>query len=396
MTATATEDLLTRALTVSRGVVAASAEEVDAESRFPGESLRALHEAGLMAIFLPAGMGGHDASVVTYAKLAALLAEECASTGMVWAMHGQQLVSLLDHGATSHAEQLERAGAEGFLIGSVTTDAEGGADLLTTGPALVPEGGRLRVRRDAPVVTGGSCAGMYLVTMRADADSPPTRTRLVCVTHDDGVVEECGDWDALGMRGTRSRPMRFDVVVDPERVLGVPFAQIARSTMIPVGHVGWASCWLGVARGAAARTREALRASGGPRSDVLFGRLAEVRLSLDLLESFVLRVAEAVDRARDMRRAGLVPDPLDPVMVNNLKLAGARLAFAAVDDLVELMGMRDGYLRGRATGLERAFRDLRSASLMFHDDRLLQANGRLVLMGGRGLAELSDAAEPPR
>ena len=387
-------ELMRRARVLSSGALAANAARIDTDAEFPSENIRALHDAGLMAVFLSPDFGGHEASVRTYCEIAAILAEGCASTGMIWAMHGQQLISLLDHAQQSHRDQLALVGKRGCVIGSVTTDAVGGADLTSTGPALVTEGERLRLQRDAPVVTAGSCAGMYLVTMRADPDSPPNRTRLVCVMPDDGVVEECGTWDALGMRGTRSRAMRFDVLVHPRAVLAAPFAEVARWTMIPVGHVGWASCWLGVARAATAQIRDAIRARelgrGSTSSDLLFARLADIQLSLDLLESIVLRVAMEIDRVRGDRRAGSIAEPLNPVIVNNVKLAGSRLAFGVVDQLIDIAGMRDGYRRDGRFGLERAFRDLRSASLMFHDDRLLQANGRLVLASGSGLAGLAD------
>ncbi|MFD0635647.1 acyl-CoA dehydrogenase family protein [Catenulispora yoronensis] len=242
------------------------------------------------------------------------------------------------------------------------------------------------------MVTAGGNAGFYLVSMRTGPDAPLNSTCLVCVDRTEGVIEERGTWDTLGMRGTHSVPMALDVLVDPSRVLATPFSDIAKLTLVPAGHVGWASCWLGVARGAAARLRTALRkrelGRSAPRSDVLYAKLAEIRLHLDLLESLIFRVATEADELRAARRAGGPADFVDPVLVNNLKLAGSRLAFSAVDQMVDVAGMRDGYQRSSGLGLERAFRDLRSAALMFHNDRLLQANGLLVLAGSRALIGL--------
>lgn len=376
-------ELVRRAKEVAASQLAARAAEVDS-GEFPAQNLKALHEAGLMGVFLPARFGGPDATVRGYAEIAAVLGEECASTAMIWAMHGQQVAALVDHAIDSHAAWLELVAGQGCLIGSVTTDREGGADLMTTGAALVPEGGKLRLRREAPVVTGGCHASFYLVTMRASPDSGPTQTRLVCVSKDDvGEITETGTWDALGMRGTHSVPMRFDVLIDGSRVLAANFADVARQTMIPVGHVGWAASWLGVARGAFNRVCAAIRAGqvarGSPRSDLVFAKLAGARLSLDLLESIIMRAADETDRFRGGRRRGEDCAPVDPILINNVKLAGAQLAFDAVDQLIDLAGMAEGYRRGRRLALERAFRDLRSAALMFHDDRLRMANGRLVL-----------------
>ena len=55
------------------------------------------------------------------------------------------------------------------------------------------------------------------------------------------------------------------------------------------------------------------------------------------------------------------------------------MAFDVIDGLMELRGF-PGYTRADKGGLERVFRDLRSAALMFSNDRLLQANGRLMLV----------------
>jgi acyl-CoA dehydrogenase len=394
---TGSAPLVELAASIAVDVLAPRARAVDRAGAYPAHNLRALHDAGLMAVFLPRELGGHSVTVQTYGAIAAALAEECASTAMVWAMHGQQVITLLEHGGATHRQWLERAGRQGFTIGSVTTDTRGGADLFATGDALVPEGDRLRVTRTAPVVTGGASSGCYLVSMRAHPDAALSDSRLVLVDPADGLIEEKGSWDALGMRGTHSVPMRIDAVIDHDRVLSAAFSRIAAETLVPVGHVGWASVWLGAMRGAAERVRAAIRArrlkAGGATSDLLLSRLAEVRLSIDLLTAMIRSVAQDADEALARRRAGVPAEPLDPVRVNSLKLAGSRLALKTANLLVEIGGMRDGYLCTSDLALERTLRDVRSASLMFHNDRLLQANGRLVLIGSAGLVGLSDTAQ---
>jgi acyl-CoA dehydrogenase len=51
-----------------------------------------------------------------------------------------------------------------------------------------------------------------------------------------------------------------------------------------------------------------------------------------------------------------------------------------VDGLLEVAGLFTGYKRDSAIPLERIFRDLRSASLNFANDRLLTMNGALTLL----------------
>jgi acyl-CoA dehydrogenase len=46
--------------------------------------------------------------------------------------------------------------------------------------------------------------------------------------------------------------------------------------------------------------------------------------------------------------------------------------------------LAQGYMKNTALDLERVFRDLRSATLMYHNDRLLGANGKLILVENSG------------
>src|SRR5439155_7077573 len=112
-------------------------------------------------------------------------------------------------------------------------------------------------------------------------------------------------------------------------------------------------------------------------------RLADIRLRLDLVESMMLRVAGDLD---ELRSTGAPlerhEDPAHNVLVNDLKIAASRLSFSVVDDLMGLAGVARGYLRSDPGGLERVFRDLRSAWMIYSNERLLAANGRLILVEG--------------
>ena len=55
-----------------------------------------------------------------------------------------------------------------------------------------------------------------------------------------------GKWSSLGMRGTQSIPMKFHGILSEDRVLNsISFKEIAKFYMIPIGHIMWASSWLG-------------------------------------------------------------------------------------------------------------------------------------------------------
>jgi acyl-CoA dehydrogenase len=48
--------------------------------------------------------------------------------------------------------------------------------------------------------------------------------------------------------------------------------------------------------------------------------------------------------------------------------------------LIEIAGLTRGYLHDETLGLERVFRDLRSAPLMVSNDHLLQMNAKQMLL----------------
>lgn len=380
------EQVVEKARRISQGVLRRWAAGVDAENRFPRESVDALREGGFFGFFVPVRYGGLGGDLRTYHRVAALFGEECLSTAMIWAMHCQQVAVLAAHAADAQAETLAAIAREGIAVASVTSEYGKGGDLLTAQAALQPENGALRLVRRAPTVSYGAEAGFYLITMRKGAEHPPSEVELVLACAGDGELRKMGEWNAMGMRGTRSVPMEFDLRVGPERIIGDSFRRIVLQTLVPVGHLGWSASWYGGARGAFQRFVAQIRSAGAQGemktgSDLLSSRLADLRLSLDLLDSYLDRTAADLD---SMRRRDAPAEEYEGIRfnirINNLKLAGSRIAFSVVNDLVELAGLSRGYLKGQELGLERVFRDLRSAALMFHNDRLAGANGRLILV----------------
>jgi acyl-CoA dehydrogenase len=111
-----------------------------------------------------------------------------------------------------------------------------------------------------------------------------------------------------------------------------------------------------------------------PSSELLLTRLARVRHRLDTVHALLRHTVSTIEAAPDLSA------PPVQLLVNTLKVQAAEQCCRAVDELVELVGLRHGYLRGSALFLERALRDLRSASLNYANDRLNLVNGALVLL----------------
>lgn len=371
-------------------IARSSAAETDRAGAFPSAGMSALRSSGLLGLLVPTEHGGYGASYSTAAEVAQILGEACLSTAMLWAMHCQQVAIVADHAPSPLRENLLRRIAAGeMLLASVTSEPIKGGHLLSALSAIEPTPEGLAIDREAPVVTGGLQADGFLITMRRSADATPSEIVLVFADRGELKLTERGSWNTMGVRGTASVPLHLSGSVSPGRLIDPEggFRRIAVTTMIPAGHLLWAASWLGAAKGA---YRELLRVLRTPdlrrgyplNSDLYAERISRVRIDIDLVEALLLKVLAEYEQLRNTH--GTRQPPFEHyglnIRLNELKVVAAERLFAAVDGILQLAGLRFGYRCLAEVGLERAFRDLRSASLMFSNDRLLVTNGKLAIL----------------
>jgi acyl-CoA dehydrogenase len=365
-------------------VIREQARQIDEQAAFPERGLTALREAGLLGLLVPTAYGGLGGTLHDLATAAGRIAGDCLSTAMIWAMHCQQVATLVAYASPGLRDRLlPRIGRGRVYVASVTSERGKGGHLLTAQAPLHRADGRLRVQRDAPIVTGGRYADGFLITMRDSPDSQDGDVSLVYADRDDLAITTSGSWNPMGMRGTHSVAMTLAGTVPEDNLVGRPgdFRSAAVATFAPVGHLAWAACWLGAARGALRAVLHLMRGPGRRQfdlgSDLLRTRIARIRLDLDTMAALLGRCL------RDVESAGTGADleaPPVQLRLNALKVHTAERACHVVDALIELTGLRHGYLRDSPLALERVFRDLRSASLNYANDRLLLANGALALL----------------
>jgi acyl-CoA dehydrogenase len=365
-------------------VLAGHAADVDRASRFPTEAMAALRESGLMGLLVPESHGGLGGDLASLAEVASRLAGGCLSTAMIWAMHCQQVDTLVRFARPELARTLLPRIADGSVyVASVTSEQGKGGHLLSAVAPLIVKDDRLIIERHAPVVTGGRYADGYLITMRGHESAPRHQVSLVYAERDQLEVEVLGEWHALGMRGTDSVPLRLTGEVPAAQLVGDSgsFRVAALESFIPCGHIAWAACWLGAARAAlvsfVALLRSPRRPSGvDPKSDLVAERLARARLPVELVSAYLGRVIAEIS---ELRAAGsTMDDPATQIHLNLLKVAASELSVESLERLINVAGLPLGYLEGSPIPLERNLRDLRSASLNYANDRLLVATGMLT------------------
>jgi acyl-CoA dehydrogenase len=339
-----------------------------------------------MGLLVPREYGGMGGTLADLAEVARELAGACTATAVIWAMHCQQVAAVVRHAGPALRERVLPGIARGEIyVGSVTTERGKGGHLLTAqAPLEALPGGRLRIHRDAPISTGALHADAYLITMRAGPDAPDTDVRMVWAARSAVRLQTHTGWDPMGMRGTQSVAVTIDAEIGADDVIGPDFRDVALRTFVPAGHIAWASSWLGAAQGAYRRTVAMLRDPRGRRgydldSELLITRLARSRADLDCVEALLDRTIATVERMSGEGTTAQVEAPAYQILVNELKVVASERTLEAVDRLVDVVGLRHGYLKTSPTGLERVLRDLRSAPLMYANDRLDLADGRLAL-----------------
>ncbi|WP_411123611.1 acyl-CoA dehydrogenase family protein [Streptomyces sp. x-19] len=363
-------------------VAARHATRTDRAAEFPTEALDALRSTGLLGLLVPSehgGLGGTARELVTAAEA---LGRVDMSVGMIFAMHCQQVQAVVRFaGERLRKELLPRIAAGECYLASVTTEAGKGGHLLTAEAQLSDADGQLTIDRFAPIVTGGSHADGYLITMRSPgADATASEVSLVYAHRDQLTRTPSGDWQPMGMRASHSVALRLTGRVPDHHVIGEQggFHHIAAQVFGPLAHLGWSAAWLGTAAGALSRVLRLLRSPAGRErfdlgSELLLTRISRARQRLDTVHALLQQSLRTLESGADLAV------PARQLQLNALKITAAEECHSAVDDLVTALGLRHGYLQDSPTGLERALRDLRSAALNYSNDRLHLADGRLAL-----------------
>lgn len=357
-----------------------TAEGSDEAASFPTEVMSLMRETRLLGVSTPETYGGAGAGISDIVAITERLGRVDMSTAMIFTMHCQQVAALASHGSARLCEEvLPRVAVGELYLGSVTTERTTGGRLTSSDSEVSADEQGLHLDRDAPVVTGGEYADAFLITTRAPNAEAQSTVDLVYATASEVDLSVMGGWDPMGMRGTRSVAMRLTGVVPEWRVIGGhgAFRRIATNTFGPWAHLGWSAAWLGAASGALSRFLRHMRSSSGraqidPTSDLVRLRLASVRERLEVTNALLRHCLIRFEQVEDPSAVPL------QTLLNTLKVRSSVETFHAVHELMDLAGMRHGYMRKSPIALERVFRDLRSASLNFSNDRLHLATGALT------------------
>lgn len=379
------DDILSAARSIAKEVAAPNAPDVDAQARFPRETIDALKRAGVLSAPVPVAFGGAGCTMRQLAQICSTLSGACASSGMVLAMHYIQVACIARHGAESEFFQsyMRELVRDQHLLASMTSEVGTFGDTRSSVCAVERQGERFVLNKDA--TTGSYCAEAeaILVTCRRAADAPKSDQVLVLVRKADFTLVQTTTWDTLGMRGTRSPGFRLESSGSVEQIVPGPFAEGSAQSMVPYSHILWASLWWGIASDAIAKAAGFVRAEARKNPGTVPPnaiRLADASVRLQAMRHNWLALADEFDEidARADGRQELLGMPW-ALKMNNLKVGASEAAPQLVHSALQIIGIL-AYKNDSPFSLGRHYRDALSGSLMVSNDRIAAKSAGMLMV----------------
>jgi len=380
-----TSELVAKTHSVAQEVASAHAADVDLRARFPKETLEALKQARLLSAAVPKELGGGGADLQELTAMCWTLAQACASSGMVLAMHLIQVACVTRHArsATFFDAYLREIVDRQLLIGSVTSEVGVWGDTRSSICAVERKDGRFTLAKDATTVSYGESADDLLVTARRDPDAPASDQVLVLVRKKDRTLTQTGTWDTLGMRGTCSPGFKLASSGPEEQILPGSFADASAQTMVSYSHILWGGVWLGIASDAVARASAFVRAEARKtpgQVPMKASHLAKLSVKLQTMRNDVQALATEFDRITAL------PDGMEQLLtvgwalkMNNLKVGTSEAVQQIVHEALQIIGV-GGYKNDSKVSVGRHYRDALSASLMISNDRIFSKTASMLLV----------------
>ncbi len=393
------EDLRRRAADVAAAHLAPRAAETDRSEAYPWYAVKALCDAGLFGLTIPAEYGGPGHSFGEAVVVIEEVAKVCGvSARIVVEANMGALSTILAYGdeAQKQAAAASVLGGDKPAICITEPGAGSAASRMTT--RADRRGDHFVLNGAKHWITGGGVSKLHLIFARAfdEAGRELGIGGFIAWAGDEGLVIGARE-PTMGLRGIPETEIRFEnLVVPASRVLAAPggFAHGFGDLMNAYNsqRVGAATVALGLAQGALDRAV----AYANERHQ--FDRpIAEFQGLQWMLADVAIQTEAAralIHRAADSRGPKNSPFP-DPVLAAKAKVFAAEMAIKATNDALQVFGAK-GYSRN--CDMERIARDARMFTIGGGTAQVLRTlvAGKLL---GRRLPQTRDGylpAERPR
>lgn len=361
--------------------IAAAAPLHDREGSFPFDSLAWLRKAGILALTVPASLGGGGSGLLPAVEAVTRVGAACPATALILAMQFIRQ-SAIARSSAWPLELRQRIGREavtdGALINSLRVEPDLGSPTRGGLPATVARlrSGHWLISGHKRYATGAPGLRWMEVLARTEEEQPRIGTFLVPA--DAPGVEIVETWNHLGLRASGSHDVVLtDVVVPLDHAIGLaPAAEWGGRDGIAAAWSALlvASVYTGVAQAARHWILRFVRDRAPGSLGAPLATLPRVIEALGEIEGLLAanaRITEAVARAVD---EGRVPTPAETGLH---KVTLTENAVRAVERAVSLAG---NHAHDRGHALERHWRDVQCARVHVPTaDAAHLAAGRLAL-----------------
>jgi alkylation response protein AidB-like acyl-CoA dehydrogenase len=348
-----------------------TAEAIDREGRWPAESLKAIAEAGLMGLHVPARLGGHEQGLLALALVTEELGRGCSSAAMCFGMHSVAAKVLTAKATPHHEEKFLRPIAQGGHITSLALSEPGtGAHFFLPRSQFSTEGDSILLNGQKSFVTSGGHADSYVVSAAAPGSELDPGT-FTCFAVESGTpgLEWLQDWEGFGMRGNSSRGVRLDDVRVPrENLLGSEGDQIwyVFEVIAPYFVVAMSAVYLGIAQAALERAIAHLAGRSHEHTGETLSQIPVLSHSVAEMWTAIQRTRQLVHHAARLGDAG-APDAALALFA--AKADVAEMVTAVTQQALVLSGGR-GY--GPNSAVARLLRDAQASHVMSPTTQILK------------------------
>ena len=377
-----TSELVAKVRTIAHDVAAVHAHDVDKNARFPQESIDALKQARILSAAVPKELGGMGCNMQELTAMGFTLAQSCASSAMVNAMHVIQVACVARHGSQDPFFQgyMREIVEKQLLLGSMTSEVGVWGDTRTSICAVSRKDGKFSLEKDSSAASYAAVADDLLVTCRREPDAAPSDQVLVLFERGHYTLEQTGTWDTMGMRGTCSPGQKFNGHGGADQVVPGGFADSSAQTMVPYSHILWAALWWGIASDAVGRAAQFVRAEARKKPGTVPSnatRLARAHVDLQAMRNNWESCAQEFDDLGDERA------PLDQMgwalKMNQLKMYCSEMAPKLCHEALQIIGIM-AYKNDSNFTVGRHYRDVLSAALMVSNERIAGKSASMLLV----------------
>ncbi len=328
------------------------AADIDAEHRFPEETVEKMAQYGLLGVPFPTEYGGAGGDHISYAITVEELSKKCASTGVICSAHTSLCCWPIFNWGTEEQRQKylpdllsgKKLGAFGLTEPNAGTDASGQQTRAV-------DGGDCWILDGAKVfITNGGYADVFVVMAMTDKSKGNHGISSFIVEKGDPGFSIGKTEDKMGICASSTTELIFQGCKIPkDRLLGEigDGFKVAMSTL-DGGRIGIASQALGIAQGALDVTVEYMKAR--KQFGKSLSKFQALQFVVADLETQIQAARLLVYRAADMKDKHLPYGPAAAMA----KLFAAETAMHVTTKCVQLHG---GYGYTKDYPVERMMRD---------------------------------------